>query len=347
MVHNRLRRWGTALGAAVMIGLAQAPDTIATINGNPISTLVFQQRVRFTRWTIGQQLDQILQQMGATALTDPASPYNSQYKLLSDAPTLGQQVIDSLITVKLVQAEAVRRGITTDDAEVQTQIQAFFGYTPDATPAPGADQPAPNATELAQNFEATRDNYFGQAGVAAKMTQNDVLATFAEQALQIKVFQAITADIPLQAEQRHVRHILVASEDQAKALLPQVGTEAAFAAIAKTNSLDTTNAAVGGDLGWAARGAYVPEFDAAVWSAQPGQAVGPIKTQFGYHLILVVSSETRPLSTADLARARDAKYRDWLKQARSNAAVQIVAQWQALIPTDPGLKDLGLPEPGK
>ncbi len=179
------------------------------------------------------------------------------------------------------------------------------------------------------------------------MTQNDVLAIFAEQALQIKVFQAITSDVPAQAEQRHVRHILVAAEDQAKALLPKVGTEAAFAEAAKTNSLDTTNAAVGGDLGWAPRGAYVPEFEAAVWSAQPGQVVGPIKTQFGYHLIFIVGAETRPLSAADLARARDAKYRDWLKQARTSAAVQLVDKWQALVPADPSLKELGLPEPVK
>src|SRR5438105_1030855 len=125
MNHSRLRQWGTALSIAVMVGFAQTPDTVATVNGIPITTLAFQQRVRFTRWTIGQQLNQVVQQMGANALTDSASPYNSQYKLLTDSTALGQQVMDSLVTVKLVQAEAARRGISITDADVQAEVQAF------------------------------------------------------------------------------------------------------------------------------------------------------------------------------------------------------------------------------
>src|SRR5689334_17927324 len=72
MVLNKFRQWGTVLSIVIMVSgvsFAQTPDTIATVNGNPISTLAFQQRVRFTRWTIGQQLSQIVQQMGVTALT--------------------------------------------------------------------------------------------------------------------------------------------------------------------------------------------------------------------------------------------------------------------------------------
>ncbi len=85
MEHSWLRQWGAAFGIAIMLAFAQTPDTIATVNGNPISTLAFQQRTRYTRWTIGQQLNQVVQQVGVTALTDPASPYNSQFKLLSDS----------------------------------------------------------------------------------------------------------------------------------------------------------------------------------------------------------------------------------------------------------------------
>src|SRR5882724_5397650 len=110
--------------AAILLtcGFAQATDTIATVNGTPISTLALQQRVRFTRWTLGQQLLQIVQQNGEKALTDPASPYSAQYKLLTDKHALGQQVLDSLITVQLVSQEAARRGITVSPDEVQQQV---------------------------------------------------------------------------------------------------------------------------------------------------------------------------------------------------------------------------------
>lgn len=345
-----LHRWRAlvAISFIVALGFAQAPDKIATVNDDSITTLAFQQRVRYTRWSIGQQLSQVAHQDGLKALTDSSSPYNSQYMLLSDSQTLGQQVLDSLIAVKLVQQEAARRGISVTDDEVQQQVEAFFGYSPNAPGAapaiqPGqTPQPPPNPTQLAQAFQSERDNYFGQAGVAAKMTQADVLAIFSEQALQIKVFKALTSDLPGQAEQIHVRHILVDSEDKARNLLAQIKDETTFASLAQADSLDTTNSAQGGDLGWAVRGVYVQEFDSAIWNGAPGQVIGPVKTQFGFHLIYIIAREVRPLGEIDLARARDARYRDWLKQARASASIKIVDQWQGLVPLDPTLQDLGL-----
>src|SRR5205814_2022574 len=129
---------------------------------------------------------------------------------------------------------------------------------------------------------------FGQAGVAAKMTQNDVLATFAEQALQIKVFQTIAGDVPTQAEQMRVRHILVSDEAKAKALMTQIKDEASFIEVARANSIDPLTAVNGGDLDWQPHGTYVAEVETAIWKAVPGQLLGPIKTPSGYDLILVL-----------------------------------------------------------
>jgi len=281
-------------------------------------------------------------------LTDPNSPFNAQYKLLTDSAGLGQQVLDSLIAIKLVKQEAARRNISVSDDDIQQQIYQFFGYSPDTTPVPAVPgktpQAAPNATDLAQAYEANRDNYFGQAGVAAKMTQADVVSTFAEQALQVKLYNALTANLPAQAEQIHARHILVDTLDKANALLAQIKAGKPFDDLAKANSLDTSSAPQGGDLGWAPRGTYVTEFENAIWNAKPGDILGPIKTQFGYHLIKVEGREVHPLSPADLGRIRDTAYQQWLQQARSDAAIMIAKTWQTFIPADPTLKDLGLPE---
>ena len=97
-------------------------------------------------------------------------------------------------------------------------------------------------------------------------------------------------------------HILVDSEDKAKALLAQISGGAAFADVAKANSTDGS-AASGGDLGWFGTGAMVKPFEDAVVAAQIGKVVGPVKTDFGWHLILV--SETRNAAAPALADVHD------------------------------------------
>jgi len=93
-------------------------------------------------------------------------------------------------------------------------------------------------------------------------------------------------------EQRRVRHILIAGVDdasraKAEDVLRQLNAGADFAALAQKDSADTGSAAKGGDLGWFGRGRMVAEFDQAVFSATPGETVGPVKTTFGYHIIRV------------------------------------------------------------
>ena len=110
----------------------------------------------------------------------------------------------------------------------------------------------------------------------------------------------------------HAAHILVDSEDKAKALLKQIEGGAAFADVAKANSTDGS-AASGGDLGWFGKGAMVKPFEDAVLAAPVGKVVGPIKTDFGWHLILV--SETRNAAAPDMATVHDALAADIQKAA--------------------------------
>ncbi len=331
------------VGMFLTTGFQQPTEAIATVSGDPIPVTMFQQRVRLSRWMTAQQLRQIAQTYNAEALTDPKSPFNGQYKLISDTQGFARQVLDSLITIKLVQHEAVLRNITVTDEDTQHQIELFFGYSPDA-PAP-TDQSAANPTQIAEAFQANRDNYFGQAGVVAKMSQADVIATFAEQALQIKVYEAVTGAVPTQAEQTKIRHILVDTQEKANALFAQIQAGASFADVAKANSQDSTSAVQGGDLGWAPRGTYEPELDAAIWNAKPGDLIGPIQSQFGYQIVLVEDRGVQPLGQADLARARDVFYKKWLDTSSTQADVKIVDNWTDYIPADPSLADLGLPTP--
>lgn len=82
------------------------------------------------------------------------------------------------------------------------------------------------------------------------------------------------------------RHILVADENTCNDLKTQIESGADFADMAKQHS-QCPSGARGGDLGQFSPGQMVPEFDQVVFSADVGSVHGPVKTQFGYHLIEV------------------------------------------------------------
>ena len=83
----------------------------------------------------------------------------------------------------------------------------------------------------------------------------------------------------------HARHILVPTEEEAKALIAKIKAGSKFEDLAKANSKDGS-AANGGDLDWASAASYVPEFSKAMVALNKGQITEtPVKTQFGYHVI--------------------------------------------------------------
>ena len=93
-------------------------------------------------------------------------------------------------------------------------------------------------------------------------------------------------------EEVHARHILVESEDEAKALLDQLKGGADFATLAKEKSKDP-GAAEGGDLGFFTKDQMVPEFADVAFKMYPGQLSNPVKTQFGWHVIKVEDKRTK------------------------------------------------------
>jgi peptidyl-prolyl cis-trans isomerase D len=108
-------------------------------------------------------------------------------------------------------------------------------------------------------------------------------------------------------EQVHAEHILLKTEGkddaavkkQAEQILAQAKGGANFEDLAKKYSEDDASKAKGGDLDYFGRGQMVKEFDEAAFAAKPGDIVGPVKTQFGYHIIKVLDhrqAQTKPLS---------------------------------------------------
>ena len=84
------------------------------------------------------------------------------------------------------------------------------------------------------------------------------------------------------------RHILVETEAQCEELKKQIEDGADFAVVAREHST-CPSSAQGGDLGEFGPGMMVPEFDTVVFNEAVGVVHGPVKTQFGYHLLEITS----------------------------------------------------------
>ena len=81
-------------------------------------------------------------------------------------------------------------------------------------------------------------------------------------------------------------HILVKTESEAKVILYDIEHGKSFEEAAKEVSLCPSKKN-GGNLGWFSRGKMVKEFEQACFNAKKGDIIGPVKTQFGYHIIKI------------------------------------------------------------
>ncbi len=96
------------------------------------------------------------------------------------------------------------------------------------------------------------------------------------------------------------RHILVDSEDEAKAIIAALKRGEAFEKLAKEKSKDTGSKEQGGDLDWGPAGRYVPEFGNAMKALQKGQTTeAPVKSPFGFHVIRLDDSRAMKVPTFD------------------------------------------------
>ena len=153
---------------------------------------------------------------------------------------------------------------------------------------------------------------FAEAVASNGLTDEQVDEQLAQRVLQDELATELAADDPvsdadIQAyydENRATRfggtatarHILVEDGQLAQDLREQLDSGADFAELAGEHSIDTGSAAQGGQLPPYSAGQTAPEFDEVLFNAPIGELVGPVQTQFGFHLIEVLErSEPQPL----------------------------------------------------
>jgi peptidyl-prolyl cis-trans isomerase D len=116
---------------------------------------------------------------------------------------------------------------------------------------------------------------------------------------ELQAFYEANREDFMEGEQAHARHILFRlapgasdterneAELRAESVAKIALTGADFGALATKHSDDPGSKDSGGDLGWFGRGQMVKEFEDAVWGAKPGDIIGPVESQFGFHVIRV------------------------------------------------------------
>ena len=129
-------------------------------------------------------------------------------------------------------------------------------------------------------------------------------------------------------EQACVHHIVVSTREDARRVRDELDAGGEFALIAETESIDES-AAVGGELGCHEAGTFVAAFEEAIWSAPVGEVVGPVETEYGYHLLLVDSrgvpslSEAREQITTEVIDAAMAQLVDRLRTVVAEESIEI------------------------
>jgi peptidyl-prolyl cis-trans isomerase C len=111
------------------------------------------------------------------------------------------------------------------------------------------------------------------------------------------------ADVTRLGDEVKARHILVASEKEARAIIAELGAGGDFAAYARARSLDRSTAPLGGEIGWFTKDMMTPPFAAAAFSTPVGSVAEPFASEFGWHILEVL--DRRPTGGVAFAAVED------------------------------------------
>lgn len=139
-------------------------------------------------------------------------------------------------------------------------------------------------------------------------------------------------DEMIQDETVNASHILVDSEDKANEILAAINAgEISFEDAAKANST-CPSSAQGGNLGDFGRGQMVPEFDQACFEMEEGEVRGPVKTQFGFHLIRL--NKKNPAETFSYNDVRGQLFEQLTREKQQAAYQSKINQLKIMYPVD-------------
>ncbi len=192
--------------------------------------------------------------------------------------------------------------------------------------------PTPSQQDRIEDFEETVD-LFRENLLQSNATNAGIDAFFLRQAQQDALIDSVVGDSNVKTYV-NVRHILVATEEEANEILNALQAGESFADLARARSIDTGSGARGGELDWAPVVRYVAEFQEAALNAPIGEIVGPVESEFGFHIIQVRAREEREVESDELETIQQAEFSIWMSDLRESSEENITINdnWPDYLP---------------
>src|SRR4030088_3578265 len=188
-----------------------------------------------------------------------------------------------------------------------------------------------------------------------RLLMDSLLATEGKAATTDDAMKKVYEDASKQItgeQEVHARHVLVETEDEAKAVAEELKKGADFAELAKKKSKDP-GASDGGDLGFFTKDQMVPEFSTVAFALEPGKISDPVKSQFGWHVIKVEEKRNRKAPDFDQVKAQIETYvarkaqADYVAKLRETAKVERMDKPDAAAAKTDAKPDAAKPDPAK
>jgi len=332
------------------VGKPSAP--VAKVNGVPISTDVYQKRIRLERMMLDANIEMMRTQ---ASLYDPEadafmlSIIEQQIsQLLMQRQLLDtDSYLDELIQEELIRQAAQKAGVSVSAQEIDERIEQEFGYSgeePTVAPSPSAEAITPTA-EITPTETLTSTGEITPTAVPTPMTRErfeelygDFLANLKNGSglseaeyegiveaalLRGKMEEYVGGQVPASELQIHARHIRLDTEAEALVALQRLEDGEDFAALATEVSTDTLTAESGGDLGWITKGEMDEAFDEVAFDLPVGEISDVVQTDSGFEIILVEQrDEDRELDEAILEQRRSDAFEVWLVDLEAEAQIE-------------------------
>ena len=203
------------------------------------------------------------------------------------------QIVPQLIAFNLAKAYAEENEIEVPGEEVEAEIEQTKEQVGQQAEAAGQDLDPDEAFEEALGqFGYTEEDFREEVrtGLLLEKVREEAVGGEGPSDEEIEQFYEENKEtrftIP---ERRCISHILFSpdEEEEAEEVKEELDDGGDFEELARENSQDPGSAENGGDLGCNPEGGFVPEFDEAAFDAEEGEIVGPVETEFGFHVLEV------------------------------------------------------------
>jgi len=199
--------------------------------------------------------------------------------------------------------------------------------------------------EMVNSIDGDVDQYLSDNGITKGTLRHiaiqQLLGTAIDKQLSTQIGPISDADLQTAYEgakqaQSNVcaHHILVATEDEANAVIDRINAGESFEDIAKELSIDTKTGPEGGDLGCNAPSSFVPSFAQALLEAPVGELYGPVQTEYGFHVIRVDSRDVPALEDIksqledQIKRQQGAAlFKDWITSKLDAATIEVESKY--------------------